>query len=333
MRFSFAGIFLVILLSSLVFGQQSSRRQKFEELKQINSQLKILREERKTVTTQQINVLLKLKSVSEQDKIEAEKLGAKPLRLFPCCEMEDLVREMDEITYTDIPINVQAKLSFSSYQIADLLIDENARTSYEYPETLQYSENTLNFARSQVGNHGFIFDLGETAFENIGEQTKEFTALAEYQPPTDEKNIRQEFVSKGLTFGQSVPIVIGNTYILRVVKYSTTPVSLDGIFAIKIHRLDKDGSIILFLKTIKTFETPKLKDPKREEFDRVIKLGLVAKLNEEFGKKGFKDIQVEVSDRVITLKGSVAIGKSAEAVEIAENLYYGAKVKSQLTEQ
>ncbi len=340
MRLTFGGLIVLIFFSSLVFSQDSLRRQRYDELKQITSQLKILNQERKRITEQQLDVLLKLKSVSAEDSAEAAKLGAKAIRLFPCCELEKLADNMDELDSTNITFREQARfgaLSFSSYQIADLMVDENSRTSYEGSTTFEYSQNSLSFSRPVSGNHGFIFDLGKTAFENVGEQTKEVAALADYQAPTDEENIRKELVSKGITFGQSMPVTVGNTYILRVVKYTTIPINLDAIFAVKVHRINKEGSIILFIKPIKIFEPPKLKDPEREESDRVFNLvfnlGLVAKLKEELDTKGFKDIQVEVVDKVITLKGTVPTGKTAEAIEIAKNISYGVKVKSELEEK
>jgi len=330
MKLSSRSFVLLLLFSTFVFGQQSARKQKIDELNQVTAQLKILKEERRQITDRQLELLKKIKSVSEQDATEAAKLGAQAVRLFPCCALENMVSEMDEITFSDSSFEIK---HFSSYQITDFLIAEKDRTSREYPETITFSENALQFIEARDGNHGFILDLGKTEFEKIDEQTSEVAALAEYVPPTDENNIRKDFTAKGLTFGRSAPVTIGNTYILRAIKYSTVPVSLDGIFAVKIHRRDKDGSIILFIKAVKMFEPPKLKDPEREEYFRVYNLGLVAKLKEEFGARGFREIEIEVVDRVVVLKGSVPFGKVAEAVEIAKNITYGTKVKSELLEK
>ncbi len=334
MRFFFSGLILTIIFSSTVFGQQSSRRQKNDELKQVNTQLKILREQRKEITNQQIELLLKIKSVSEQDSAEAEKVGAKAIRLFPCCELNELVRGMDEINSSDIPFNIEAELGvpvkFSSYLISDLNRKADANM-IEGLSTFEYRDGTLNIIKKV--NHGFIIDVGNRSFESINEKDREITALAEYQPPTDEENIKSEFVSDKLIFRQNVPLTVGNTYFLRAVKYGNPSECMDSIFALKVHRTDPNGSIILFIKAIKIFEPPKLKNPEREEYDRVFNLGLVAKLKEELRAKGFKDIQIETTDKTVTLKGFVPNGKSAEAIEIAKNIYFGITVKSELFEK
>lgn len=95
--------------------------------------------------------------------------------------------------------------------------------------------------------HGFIADLGQTPIENINEQSREFIALTKHFPPTQSKNIKPEFTADGITFHKIVPINVGNTYILRAVLSKVG----GGIFALKVYRKDPDGSIIIFVKTIK----------------------------------------------------------------------------------
>lgn len=341
MRLLTGSLIVIFLFNAFLYGQNSARRQKLVEIKRITSQLKPLIEENKQILKREIAILFKLKSASGQDLAEAKRLNAQAVRLFPCCDLEKKVREMDELTYSGFSDLWETELSgsnnwfsFSSISISDFIERTKPMNSREIGGDLEYNENSLNLIRKNNGNHGFIFDAGNKSFESISGETEEIRALAEYRPPTEAKDIRKGFVSNGFAFGQSVPVTVGNTYILRVVKYGELDTSLDGIFAVKVHRAEAaDGSIILFIKTIKQFETPQLKEPEREEFFRVFNLGLAAKLKEELSAKGFNDIQIEVNDKLITLKGTVPQGKSAEAAEIAAGIYFGMKVKNELTEK
>lgn len=339
MQIFICALILTILFASPAFGQDPARRQKLDEIKQISAQLKLLREERKQVVLQQAEALFALKAVSADDAAEAARLGAKAIRLFPCCALNEKVREMDELggISSDIPFEVRAKLNaydFSSYLITDLVPHKDRENMFEMgSSTFRYRSDSIDVTRSNSGNHGFIADLGKTAFENLDERTREIAALAEYRPPADEKNIRDEFVSNGLFFRRSVPVDAGHVYLLRAVKYGDNIPGVDGIFALKAHRLDKNGSLILFIKTIKIFDPPRLRNPEREEAERVFNLGLLAKLKEKFAARGFDDVQLETAGKTVVLKGFVPFGKIPEAVEIAKNITDGITVKSELAEK
>lgn len=337
MRFSFLSLFLTVLFILPAFSQDAPRKQKFDEVKQLTAQLKRLREERLEITKQQLSIIAKLKSVSENDSTEAEKAGAKAVRLFPCCASEEKVRAMDELSYFNLSdkdlVEGHDPLRLSSYLLSDSTRYLKEGNSIEFTAALLYKENLLTIEANDRGNHGFIIDVGKMPFESIDEQSSAVAALAEYRPPAEMKNIKSEYRGGELLFRRSASAAVGNTYILRAVSYEERDARLDKIFVLKVHRRDGDGSLILFIKTVKAFEPPKLKDPRREEYERLFNLGLVAKLKEELRAGGFNEIEVEISGKTVTLKGTVPSGKTADAIIIATETYIGVTFKNELIEK
>ena len=98
-------------------------------------------------------------------------------------------------------------------------------------------------------------------------------------------------------------------------------------------RIDQNGSIVLFIRLLKRFADPVMKNPEREEFDRIFSIGLKAKLRTIFDARGFKDVTIDVVDGVVYLSGSVPQGKNAEAIELVKSFYGRVKVESRLTEK
>lgn len=335
MRFSLVVLIFISIFSTFIYGQESLRRQKFAEVKSITQQLKLLNEENKQRTQQELEIIARLQTVSDEDLSEAEKVGAKAVRLYPCCELEDLIGSMDGLSYSDIEDyevpNLRYPFRFSSILITDFSEKRN-KNVIEHTNTFIYKDDSLIITKSRNGDHAFIADLGVTLFENINEDSREVAALARYKPPINENDINSEFTSDNIVFGQNVSVNVGKSYILRAVKYKNSFSPIDDIFALKIHRKDENGSIILFIKTIESFEPPKLSDPEREEFTRLFNLGLVTKLKEELNAKGLKDVQVEVSDTTFILKGFVPRGRINETIKIADGIYQGMKVESELVE-
>lgn len=335
MRFSLVVLIFISIFSTFSYGQESLRRQKFAEVKSITQQLKLLKEENKRATQQQLEIIAQLQSVSDEDLSEAEKVGAKAVRLYPCCELKDLIKSMDGLNYLDtkdydVP-NLRYPFRFSSILVTDFS-EKRDKNVTEFSDTFTYKDDSLIITKSRNNDHAFIADLGVMPFENINEDTREVVALAEYKPPANENDINPEFTSGNIVFGQNVSVNAGKSYILRAVRYKNSFSPIDDIFALKIHRKDENGSIILFIKTIESFEPTKLSDPEREEFARLFNLGLVTKLKEELNAKGLKDVQVEVSDKTFILKGFVPRGRINEAIKIADGIYQGMKVESELVE-
>jgi hypothetical protein len=354
MCFSIKILLLVFILNSFVYSQNSLLKQKIEELKRVNNHLKINRRANVEIVKQELDLMDKIRSVSEKDMDDAQRVGAKAVRLFPCCMLEELTHSMEELSDTLTMFDVEDDLNdrriglrdprrFSTYLLADIIKDSNDN-SREFTAELEYQSGLIGIKKNR-GNHGFLIDVGKVPLENINQQSREVISLAKYTPPECEiweeyRNIKDEFASDGLSFRVEIPAMVGDTYILRAISYHESDANLDKIFAIKILRKDLDGSIIFFIKTIQQFEPPKLREPQREEFFRIEYLGLKTVIERNLKQNGFNDVQVETvaTGKLITLKGIVPIGKTAEAIKIVENVYRDAiylkvRLKNELTEK
>lgn len=132
--------------------------------------------------------------------------------------------------------------------------------SHSYDETpqieLQQGHLSVGFAGA---DYGFIADLERTPLSDINFETKGVDYLVNYKPPTEEKDARVEqrkvqarYEQNGNVFSSRLKVTVGNTYILRAISYREA----DTAVAIKIHRQDADGSLIIFWKLLKNFEKP-----------------------------------------------------------------------------
>ncbi len=125
------------------------------------------------------------------------------------------------------------------------------------PSQLGFEQNYLS-AGFAGANYGFMTDLGEISLADVGEKTKGFSFLIEYQPPAHilDARIEQEksrgFDFEGTNFKNRLPAIIGHSYLLRSITYDYT----DVMVAFKIQRKDADGSLIIFWKLIKQFDKP-----------------------------------------------------------------------------
>jgi hypothetical protein len=131
--------------------------------------------------------------------------------------------------------------------------------SYDDIPQMELSQDKLLVGFYGV-NYGFITDLGKTSLNKIGEETKGFNFLIDYQPPTDvldgriEQQKARGFDFEGTTFKNRLPAKVGHSYLLRAITYDEA----DVFVALKIQRKDDDGSLIVFWKLIKQFDKPVL---------------------------------------------------------------------------
>ncbi|MDQ3322347.1 MAG: hypothetical protein M3525_07945, partial [Acidobacteriota bacterium] len=79
-----------------------------------------------------------------------------------------------------------------------------------------------------------------------------------YKPPAAESEIRTEqrrawnYEANGAVYKSNLPAVVGNTYVLRAISFGDA----DVLVALRIHRKDTDGSLIIFWKLLENFEKP-----------------------------------------------------------------------------
>jgi hypothetical protein len=106
---------------------------------------------------------------------------------------------------------------------------------------------------------GFFISLGDLPLEAITPENAEVNALAEYQAPPTEAEIRaqQRQTHQGIKLGEftatsRLPAKVGTTYALRSLDFDVS----DVLVAFRVIRQDQDGSVVLLWKTLKKFPTP-----------------------------------------------------------------------------
>ncbi len=313
MKFFLKFSILLFIFSVAIFAQEQSRREKIEEMRNLDSKIEQMQKQLDQMQERQDEISNEILSVSDEDKAEADKIGATAVRLFPDKSIDDLIEN---------------NTGGSIY-----VFDQVAR--FYFAPRIEYKNGTLEFVKEEK-NLGFIANIGRTQFELIDEQNREVIALAKYQPPTEVKDAKSEYISSNLTFKYKVSVSVGNIFLARVVRYGEG----DAIFAIKVQRKDTDESIILFIKEIQTFEPPQVKNiasteqiKKQEDSNKISNYEMVQKVQNAMLIKGFYDITVDGSTTPMTLRGTVPKGKLAEAVQAAQEANGGKPIRNEMTEK
>lgn len=136
------------------------------------------------------------------------------------------------------------------------------KRSHSYNDIPQIELQKNNLLVGFYGaNFGFITDLGETPLSEISRESPAVNFLINYQPPNDERTARNEFYKigrgfevDGVKYKRTLPAVVGHTYLLRAISFGEA----DVLVALKVHRKNADGSLIIFWKLIEDFEKPLL---------------------------------------------------------------------------
>ncbi len=228
MRFTLKITIFIFLFASLTIAQDSSREQRFQQLVELNSQIRTLEKE----------FLLP----APKDLKRSQTQNFSVFRLMP--------REKFDHQFI-----VQGGGSYFSFITG----------SHDYQKIAQINLEQNNLGVGFAGaDYGFIADLGEISLMDITEETAEVKFLINYKPPTNEPDVRFEqskahnYEENGLIYKSRVPAVVGHSYILRAISFDDA----DMLVAFKIYRKDTDGSLIIFWKLIKNFEKPTFKRAK-----------------------------------------------------------------------
>ena len=109
-------------------------------------------------------------------------------------------------------------------------------------------------------DYGMLTDLGDIPLENVGANTPAVTLFAAYKPARHEQIARQEYRRlaqgaelEGLPVKNRVPVKLNSTYLLRSINYSSS----DVLVALKVVRIDSDGSAVILWKLLKKYGKPK----------------------------------------------------------------------------
>ncbi len=303
MRFFVNITFLILVCSSIVFSQELNRDQKLQKIGELNNQIQVL----------EADILLP----NTKDVKQAEKEDFKVFRIMP--------RER-----YDHKLTVQGGGSYYSF----------TTKSHDYQKIAQVGLEQNHLKVGFAGaDYGFIADLGEIALADVINETAEVNFLSNYKPPTNEPDVRIEqrkawnYETDGLRFKSSVPAIVGHSYVLRSISFGDA----DILVAFKIYRKDADGSLIIFWKNIKDFETPNIErntvviNPSQTTVE-ITDGAAMARVQNALFQKGFYSVIVEATTTRVTLRGNIPKGKMAQAVMTAQES--GKRpVKNELTEQ
>lgn len=303
MRFSFKVIVSLFLFVSIAAAQELTREQKFQKIDELNNQIKLL----------ESDVLLP----SAKDLKQAQNENLNVFRLMP--------REKYDRKFT-----VQGGGSYYSF----------TTRSHDYQKIAEIGLEQNNLKVGFAGaDYGFINDLGERPIAEVDAETAEVNFLVNYKPPPEEPEIRIEqrkawkYETDNAVYKNYFPAVVGHTYVLRAISFERA----DSLVAFKVYRKDTDGSLIIFWKNIKKFETPKIARLKSfvnsaeitvETTDAETSNAVQDALN----RKGFFSISVEATNKEVILRGTVPKGKIGEAVRIAQETSKR-KIANHITEQ
>lgn len=218
-------IFFSLLLSVGFFGQDVSREQKFQQIKDLNSQVNTLTAE--------------LLRPEASDLRDAESQGLKAFRLMP--------RE----TFSRLITVPQEGGSYYSFTTG----------SHEYQKIAQISLEQ-NYIRSGFAgaDYGLMANLGDIGLSEVKPAIPEYAFLFAYPEPNNTADARTEqrkayeFKTEAFTLRSSFPALVGNTYLLRAISFERA----DVLVALKIMKKDTDGSLIIFWKQLADFGKPTL---------------------------------------------------------------------------
>jgi hypothetical protein len=290
---------LIFLIASLfvinAVAQEPTRQQKIRQIEELNSQIRALEKD--------------FLAPDASDLKQAQKdFGV--FRLLPRERFKNRFNVLGNGAY----------YSFSSL-------------SHDYREKPQIGlQNDFLEVGFAGADYGLMRDLGEVPLNNITPEIEAVRYLLYYRPPTTETEVRQEqraaasFGINGIYYSNRVPAVVGRTYVLRAISFDKS----DILVALKIHRKDSDGSLIIFWKYIEQFPVPsfnlseKSPQPNAAEMEEKILSALQA--------KGFYNVTVDVSTVPFTLRGAVPKGKLTEAIMTVQEIVRK-PIRNEMTEQ
>lgn len=224
MKYAVKIIVFIGLCSSFAFAQGTTREQKLQELKELNAQISILEQD--------------ILSPDRKDIIQAQKENVEVFRIMP--------REKYERK-----LAIQGGGSYYSF----------TTRSHDYQKIAQIGLEQKILKTGFAGaDYGFIADLGKISLADVTKDSSEANFLVNYQPPTNETEIRAEqqktrnYETAGISYKNAVPAVVGHTYVFRAISFDRA----DVLVAFSIYRQDADGSLIVFWKLLENFDKPLL---------------------------------------------------------------------------
>ena len=236
-----AAVAVTLLISSLTsLAQTQSREDILKEIKAKRAELLALEKS--------------YLSPSEDDQSQYAEFLRTPntglVRLLPR-------EKFDTPSYTDVDRTIVTRGGGAYFSFTRLTHEYGFGTDIE----LAQNQFTVGFAGL---DHGFIVNLGDIPLENVTAETPVATLFSTYKPPREEPLIRieQRRFQLGSELGEvpvkkTVPVKLNSAYLLRCINYRES----DVLVAVKVVRIDLDGSVTLLWKLLKKYETPDYNNP------------------------------------------------------------------------
>jgi len=224
MRYAFKIFVFVLFLASIINAQDLSRVQKLQKILDLNNQIRILEKD------------FLLPDAKDLEKAQKENFNAVRINRREKYDRKLLIQGGSYYSFT--------KNSHNYQDIAQIGLEQN--------------NLKVGFAGA---DYGFIADLGETPLAEISKEILDVSFLANYKPPLNISEIRIEqrkahnYEANGVIYKSRLPAVVGHTYVLRAITFDRA----DVLVALKVHRKDADGSLIIFWKIIEVFEVPTIR--------------------------------------------------------------------------
>ncbi len=307
MRFTLCSLIIVLFFGLAVNAQELTRAQKLQKIDELNKQIKLLEKD--------------FTAPDAKDFKQAQTESFNVFRILPREKYDGRMTTSGGGAY---------------YSFA------RKTAKYGNGSDIELSQNFLSVGFAGA-NYGFIYDLGDVPLLSVSKETTEANFLANYKPPTNEPEIRNEqrkargYEANGILYKDRVPNIAGHTYLLRSINFGSS----DVLVAFKVHRKDTDGSLIIFWKNIANFDTPQIERNQEAVIDspqtveakaKTMDYEILNSVQNALVQIGLFNVSVEATNKEVTLRGNVPKGKMAEAVRTAQEIGKR-KVVNELTEQ
>lgn len=237
-----AGVAVTLLISSLTsLAQAPSREEVLQDLKAKRAELLALEKA--------------FLSASPEDQAQYAEFLRTPhtglTRLMPR-------EKVDNMWYPDNEKAIVIRGGGAYYSFTRLTHEYGFGSDIE----LQRNRFSVGFAGL---DHGFLTNLGDVPLEYINAESPMAALFSTYKPPRDEPLVRPEqrrfalgSELAGVPVKSSVPVKLNATYMLRSITYG----KFDVLVALRVVRINSDGSVTILWKLLKKCEAP---DPNRPE--------------------------------------------------------------------
>ncbi len=177
-----------------------------------------------------------------------------------------------------------------------------------------------NFEIASTSGCGLMTDLGEVSLNEITKEISSAASLVNYQNTKDSNLCLKDFYPIGAgglkldetVFKTQLPAITGHTYLVRSIVYDR----YDILAAFQVRRRDADGSLVIFWKQLEQFETP------HRNYSQKIQASdaeILLKTKNWARPELFPNLQAEVNNGMITLRGKISKDKLSYAVQLAND--------------